>query len=75
MKTTQETKWKLVATILVVGLAALVAQTWRAHSDGRYYEELARRAAVQMEQQAQGACSAITAQSIPVPCFWPSSLI
>ncbi len=75
MKTTRETKWKLAAAGLVLGLAALAGQVWRTHSDGRYYGELARQSEAQMAQQAQGVCSSIAAQTIPVPCLLPSGLI
>jgi len=75
MKTTRETKWKMAAAVLVIGLGVLAVQTWQARSTGRYCAELASRAEAQLAQQAQGNCAAIAAQTIPVPCFLPSGLI
>jgi len=75
MKTTRETKWKVAAAGLVLGLAALAAQTWRAQAAVRHYEALAGRATARLERQAQGLGSSCAAQTISVPCLLPSGLI
>lgn len=75
MKTTRETKWKVAAAVLVLGLAALAAQTWRTHAAVRHFEALAGRATARLEQQAQGLGTSCAARTISVPCFLPSGLI
>jgi F0F1-type ATP synthase membrane subunit c/vacuolar-type H+-ATPase subunit K len=75
MKTTRETKWKLAAAMLVLGLAMLTVHVGRARSDVRYCEALAQRAAAQLQQQVQGSGACLAARTIPVPCMLPSGLI
>ena len=70
MKTTRETKWKMTAAALVIGLTALAMQTWRTHSGARFYEELARREVVREMVRSDFAAPAIR-----VPCLWSAGLI
>jgi hypothetical protein len=70
MKTTCDTKWKMAAAGLLVGMAVLAYQLWQERTSERYYRELARAAVAQLHQQAQGAGGFLIAKNMHVANPW-----
>jgi len=73
MKTTRETKWKVAAAVLVLGLAALTVWAWRAPSSERHVQAQVRRA-VRLEAQAGGPHAGMALAWFSVPAWFPANL-